>query len=262
MRKRLSIALVCGLGAVACAWFYIQSVEARLTGGRLVGVLVAARELPPGTRLDEADLAVRQIPEAYLHPESILASATDEKKILGRPIAVRAVQGQPLLWSDFELQKSKLGRGLSGVVQKGQRAITVAVDLAGSFAGQVRSGDRVDILGTFNRKEHEATVTVLQNVLVLAVGGELDLTDPEKQTVRPNSLTLSLDLEEAELLVFAQQKGPINFVLHGADDVDVVADVGQKSFGDLFELEKRAALSSRRSRARQPKALDPEVTSR
>src|SRR6476646_6002451 len=81
-------------------------------------------------------------------------------------------QGQPLLWSDFELQKSAQSRRLAGAVQKGQRALTIAVDMSGSLAGMLRPGDHVDILGTFARAQGTdwATVTLLQNVLVVATG--------------------------------------------------------------------------------------------
>lgn len=256
VNKRLLVALGCALGAVGCGWLYIHDVELGLRGGRRVTLLAAARELPPGTRLTEADLALRTMPEAYVHPESVMATAGDEKKALGRVVLEHLAQGQPVLWSDFESEKTKLSRGLAAVVQKGQRAITLPVDVSGSFANQLRPGDRVDILGTFSRDKHEVTVTVLQNVLVLAASGRKEEVDGEKQLV-VNAVTLSLDLDEAEVLAFARRHGALDFVLHGADDIDVVAQVSQKDFGDLFEDGKRAQLASRRVR-RRVEALRPD----
>jgi Flp pilus assembly protein CpaB len=251
VRKRLFVAIGCGLGAILCGWLYLNHVESTLRGGRKVAVLVASRELAPGTRLTEADLALRSIPEAYLHPASVLATANDEKKILGRPVLGHLLQGQPVLWTDFEAERAKLARGLSAAVQKGQRAITVPVDIAGSFANQLRPGDRVDVLGTFSRTNHEVTVTVLQNVLVLSVSGKKEDLDGEPQLVI-HAVTLSLDLDEAEVLAFARRHGAIDLALHGADDIDVVAQVAQKDFADLFEDGKRAQLASRRVRRISP----------
>jgi pilus assembly protein CpaB len=257
VNKRLLAALICAVGAVACGWLYIHDVELGLRGGRKVMLLAAARELAPGTRLTEADLALRAMPEAYVHPESVMATATDEKKVLGRVVLEHLAQGQPVLWSDFESEKTKLTRGLAAVVQKGQRAITLPVDVSGSFANQLRPADRVDILGTFSRDKREVTVTVLQNVLVLSTNGRKEEgPDGEKQMV-VNAITLSLDLDEAEVLSFARRHGAIDFVLHGADDIDVVAEVAQKDFGDLFEDGKRAQLASRRVR-RRVEALRPD----
>jgi len=256
VNKRLLAALACAMGAVACGWLYIHDVELGLRGGRKVTLLAAARELVPGTRLTEADLALRTMPEAYVHPESVMATASDEKKVLGRVVLEHLGQGQPVLWSDFESEKTKLSKGLAAVVQKGQRAITLPVDVSGSFANQLRQADRVDILGTFSRDKREVTVTVLQNVLVLSVSGRKEEVDGEKQTV-VNAITLSLDLDEAEVLAFARRHGALDYVLHGSDDIDVVADVAQKDFGDLFEDGKRAQLASRRVR-RRVEALRPD----
>jgi pilus assembly protein CpaB len=262
MKKRLVIALACAGAAVVCGWLYTQSLEARVGGGRLTPILVAARELPAGTRISDGDLALRNIPESYLHPDSVLSSAANEKKIEGRPIAAHKSQGEPLLWSDFESTKGKLHKGLSGAVQKGQRAITLPVDVGGGFGNQLRAGDRVDVLGTFNRKDHEATVTVLQNVLVLSVGGERKEVDGEPM-LQVSDLTLSLELDEAELLVFAQQHGTLSYVLHGDDDIDVITELQQKSFGDLFEDEKRTAMAVRRVKKHLgPTPLQPDLTAR
>ena len=256
VKKRLFVAIACALGAIVCAWLYLDQIEATLRGGRKVAVLVAARELPPGTRLTEADLALRTIPEAYLHPESVMATLTDEKKILGRPVLAHLGQGQPVLWTDFETERAKLARGLSAAVQKGQRAITLPVDVSGSFANQLRPGDRIDVLGTFSRDKHEVTVTVLQNLLVLSVSGRKEELDGEP-TLVVNAVTVSLDLDEAEVLAFARRHGAIDLALHGADDIDVVAQVAQKDFGDLFEDGKRAQLASRRAH-RKAEALLPD----
>lgn len=249
MRQRLLVALACAAGAMACAWLYLSHAERKAAGGRTVSILVAAKELAAGTRVTAADLAVRAVPESYLHPETVQATDEDEKKILGRQIIVKLGQGQPLLWSDFESQKSKLGKSLSGLVQKGQRAITLPVDVAGSFANQVRPGDRVDILGTFTRPTADVTVTVLQNVLVVSIAGKREEVDGEPTTV-VTAVTLSLELDEAELLVFAMQHGSIHLVLHGDEDIDVVADVGTKSFADLLEDQRRSTLAARRSKKR------------
>jgi Flp pilus assembly protein CpaB len=258
MRKRLLIALACAAAAALSGWLYAQSFETRATGGRLTPILVAARELSPGARIGDGDLALRNIPESYLHPDSVPATAANEKKIEGRPIAVRVTQGEPLLWSHFESANAKLRAGLSGSVPKGQRAITLPVDIGGGFGNQLRAGDRVDVLGTFNRKDREATVTVLQNLLVLSVGGERKEVDGEAALLI-SSVTLSLDLDEAELLVFAQQHGTLSYVLHGDDDIDVVADLQQKNFGDLFEDAKRTAMAVRRVKKRLgPTPLRPE----
>jgi pilus assembly protein CpaB len=131
-------------------------------------------------------------------------------------------------------------------VQKGQRAVTIPVDISGSLGGMLRPGDHVDVLGTFARAQQDyATVTLLQNVLVLATGevrgAEGEETAAAGGATRTfNNITVAVDPEEAELLVFAMQRGPINIALRAQEDVATVDDVPEKNFGDIFEQKRRA----------------------
>jgi pilus assembly protein CpaB len=247
MKTRLLVAIGAAMLAVTCALIYMRRFEQYVSGGRVMQVVVASHEIAAGARLADADVAVREIPERFVHPEAIVASGGDEAKILGRVVAVHLAQGQPVLWSSFEGTQTKVGKGLSGLIQKGQRAITLPVDVGGSLGDQIRPGDRIDILGTFNRKDRETTITVLQNVPVLSIGGKKESIDGEP-TLQVKDITLSVALDEAELLVFAQQHGTLNLVMRGDEDIDVVADIAQKSFAELFDDQKRITLTEKRVR--------------
>jgi pilus assembly protein CpaB len=249
MRTRLFVAICAAMLAVICAWLYMRRFEELVSGGRLTQVVVASHEIAAGSRLADADVAVREIPERFAHPEAVLADGGDEAKIIGRVVAVHLGQGQPLLWTSFEGTKTRVGKGLAGMIQKGQRAITLPVDVGGSIGDQIRPGDRVDILGTFNRKDRETTITVLQNVPVLSIGGKKESIDGEP-TMQVKDVTLSVALDEAELLVFALQHGTLNLVMRGDEDIDVVADIAQKSFAELFDDQKRITLTEKRVRRR------------
>jgi pilus assembly protein CpaB len=248
MKRKLVVAIGLALIAMLSLWLYSRSLEKEVAGGQKVTVLVAGQEIAAGARLTKSMLAMRDMPEAYVHPASILKG--EENKIIGRPVAAKIAQGQAILWSDFEM--TKVTGKLSGRIQKGQRAITIPVDNSGSHAGMLQRGDRVDILGTFARNQGTdwATVTLLQNVPVLEIGdgrhGD-DMTGGAAQPRSFTSITLAVDLEEAELLVFAIQRGPINIVLRGTEDMETVDDVPDKTFGDIFEMQKRAAFTRKRA---------------
>jgi pilus assembly protein CpaB len=257
MTKKLAIAVGLALIAMLALWLYARSLQEEVAGGRKVKVLVAAEDIAAGTRLQRSNLAVRDVPEAYVHQASIQKG--EEAQIIGRPVAEKIAQGQPLLWSDFELQRSATSRRLSAAVQKGQRAVTIPVDVGGSLAGMLRPGDHVDVLGTFARGQQDwATVTLLQNVLILATGVERGGGEGEEAATTTsgprsfNNVTLSVDPEEAELLVFAQQRGPINIALRAQDDGATFDDVPEKNFGDIFEQKRRADFV-RRHAAQRPK---------
>ena len=265
MTKKLAVAIGLAVVAVVALYLYSQSLQNEVAGGQKVPVLVAADTIKPGTRVARSNLALRDVPEQYLMATSIRKG--EENTIIGRRVASQIEQGQQLLWSDFELQKSSAARALSATVQKGQRAVTIPVDQSGSLAGMLRPGDHVDVLGTFARAQQEfATVTLLQNVLVLATGelrgGGEGETEPAPSSGPGNlrtfsNITLSVDPEEAELLVFAMQRGPVNVALRAQDDFETLDDVPEKNFGDIFEQKKRADFT-RRHAAKKINELKPQ----
>lgn len=252
MKTKLFVAIGLALIAVTSLWLYSQSLEREVAGGQKVAVLVAGQDVPAGTRITKAMLAVREVPEAYVYEGYIRKG--EENQIIGRPVADKVSAGQYLLWSSFELQKAATSRRLSGAVQKGQRALTIPVDTSGSLAGMLRPGDRVDVLGTFARNQGTdwATVTLLQNVLVLATGdlrGGSDGDEPSGNHTFSN-ITVSVDPEETELLVFAMQRGPLNIALRAQDDMTTIEDIPDKTFADIFEGQKRAAFARKRAQKR------------
>jgi pilus assembly protein CpaB len=260
MKKKLVVAVGLAVIAMASLYLYSRSLQNEVAGGQKVTILVAAEDIDVGQRLTKANLAQREVPEAYVHQASVKRG--EENVILGRPVTVKISQGQPILWSDFDVQRAGGTKRLSAAVQKGQRALTIPVDLSGSLAGMLRPGDHVDIMGTFAKGQGTdwATVTLLQNILVVATGDMRGGAEGEAETSAAgpprsfSSITVSADPEEAELLVFAMQRGPVNVALRSQDDLETVEDLPDKNFGDIFEQQKRVAFQ-RRHAAKKIEAL-------
>src|SRR5437899_10128443 len=103
MTKKLAVAVGLALIAMLALWLYSRSLQEEVAGGQKVQILVAAEEIAAGTRLSKANLAVREVPESFVFPSSIRKG--EEAHIIGRPVAEKLTQGQPLQWNDFELQK-------------------------------------------------------------------------------------------------------------------------------------------------------------
>lgn len=251
MRKKLAIAVGLAVLAVVALWLWSRSVVNEVGGGQKVWVAVASEDILAGTRVQKGAVAFREMPESYVHPETVRRG--EETQIINRPVSEKIGQGQPFLWSNFDQLRSASARRLSSAITKGQRALTIPVDLSGSLAGMLRPGDHVDMMGTFARNQGTdfTTVTLLQNVLVLATGdlrGEsVEASDPQRSQRNFNSITVSVDLEEAELLVFAMQRGPINIALRATDDIQTEEQVPDKNFGDIFEAPKRENFARRRA---------------
>lgn len=254
MKKKLLVAVLLAVIAVGSLYLYSRSLQDEVAGGQKVTILVAATDIEVGQRVTKANLAQRQIPEAYVGQNTVKRGG--EAIILGRPVSVKVSQGDALLFSDFDVQRPGVSKRLAAVVQKGQRALTIPVDLSGSLAGMLRPGDHIDLLGTFAKGQGTdwATVTLLQNVLVIATGDMRGGVESDVETSANagpprsfTSVTVSVDPEEAELLVFSMSRAPLAVALRSQEDIETVEDLPDKNFGDIFESQKRAAFQRRRA---------------
>lgn len=240
MKGKLLAAGAFGLCTIASLYAYTAALRREASGGDQMAALVALRDIEAGAKLGKPDIGVRAIPAAYVHPDAV--AERDAERAVGRAAKNPLRAGQVLLWHDL-VAKTPARMPLASRVPKGQRALTLPVDVSSSLGGALRAGDRVDLLGTFSRSSDadRATVTLLQNVPVLAAGEEA----PEGGTL--DHITVGLDLEEAELVTFALARGQVQVVLRHAQDQAVIERVPDKTFADIFEVERRAALLRRRT---------------
>ena len=109
MTKKLLVAVGLALIAMLALWLYSRSLQEEVAGGQKVTILVAGEDIPAGARLAKANLAVRDVPEAYVHQSSIRKG--EENQIIGRPVAEKIAQGQPLLVVATSSCRSRRRRG-------------------------------------------------------------------------------------------------------------------------------------------------------
>jgi pilus assembly protein CpaB len=244
MKARWIAAAVLGLAAGVMHLLYVRALEAKVTGGEEVEVLVTAQPIAAGTPLEMGAVATRRVPSAFVDERVVLSPRV--KEVVGLSTAVGIEGGQMVLWSDFEERPDPGEEDLSRLVEPGHRAMAIPVDGSLSMGGALRPGHRVDILGTFSRGKERGpgadrvTVTLLQNVTVLATGRELS-----GGAGRYGTVTLSVGLEESELLAFSATQGTLALVLRGEQDLTVVRDVPEKGMDDVWEAERRNALQDK-----------------
>lgn len=248
-RKALLIAAVSAALGLVLLLMYQRRFETEAAGGTPVPILVAVADLAVGEAITEAKLGVRNVPEAYVEDRHIRRA--DLRRVIGVRVAGGVRANQAILWSDLATS-SDARRDLSTLVRSGMRAITIRADNTSNFGGLIRPGDRVDVLATMARTNTEGdrvTLPVLQNVLVLAAGRD---TGGEAQAARQGSqsgssvtestsqVTLMATIDEAALLVFAQDRGRLSLVLRNPDDIAVVEGLPPTSINDLIQAQGRA----------------------
>jgi len=155
-------------------------------------------------------------------------------KVVGIRISSAVRSDEALLWTD--LANSDQRRDLSALVQEGMRAYSIRTDLSNSFGGLLRPGDRVDVLLTTERRgSGRVSLPLLQNVLVLAAGGDVGgYAGPQGGARRPfNQVTVSVTLEQAQRLALAEEQGRMSLVLRNPDDLEVHEDMPAWTTADL-----------------------------
>lgn len=222
------VGVACMVLGAACLVVYMQQYERHVTGGDYAEVAVVTRDVRLGATLESDMLATQSIPVRYVERRHVLAS--DVPRVLGVHVSAALRSGETLVWSD--LVTSEEHRNLSSLIRDGQRAVSIEADSASTFGGLLRPGDRVDVLLTTDeRQDHNVTSTILQNVLVLALGADTGahVIPGSGGSGRVSQVTLSMTLEQSQTLAVASARGRLTLVLRNPDDIVVVQGIPPRS---------------------------------
>ena len=233
----------------------LDRIEAELyAGARKTPVVVASRDIPAGTVIVKDDLASISLYE-NAKPEGVIP-VDDVMLLLNRKLLWPVKAKTPIVWSQIEGSEGRRG-GLSPIIKHRMRAISISVSGAASVSGMVQANDRVDVLGTFSfpskivdDEMETVTLTVLQDVTVLAVGQTLGTRSVRREKRRSSSystVTVEVTPREAELLVFAQQtQGKLSLSLRNPTDIYSEQVMPEINFDYL--VEKLPELNATRQR--------------
>ncbi len=186
----------------------------------VIQVAAAARAIPAGQRIVDADLKIAEVARKDL-PAGAILHRTDA---VGRAVLFQLEANEPVLES--KLAPKQGGEGLTAMIEPGKRAVSVQVNETIGVAGFVQPGSKVDVLFTRSLQNGDAAATtILQNVSVLAYGRNLQrtATGDAKQQAQPApgqsvTVTLLVTQEEAERVALAVQRGKIQLALRNPLD--------------------------------------------
>jgi pilus assembly protein CpaB len=210
----IAISVLVGLVAVITAAQWVKSTSHLAT----TNVVVAARDLEAGTRVDVSMLQVVQFPAAT----TLVQSFSSPEAVAGRIVTTRIARGEPLLGSKV-VESAKAG--LAAVLAPGRRAMTVKVTDVTNVAGFTLPGSYVDLLvNTTDEHNKPLSKIVLERVLVLAVAQ--DLSTDKAKLASVGTVTLDVSPAEAEQVDLARNVGSLSLALRNSADVERVATVG------------------------------------
>ena len=200
-----------------------------------VDVVVAAKDLSPGTVIDASMLTYAKIPERFLQPYSVRTPNEIMGLVTGAPIAK---EEQVLLNKLRSPDQAPQDATLSSQMPQGTRAITIAVDSLTGVNGFVRPGDKIDILWTIqlpgaDGQQQAVTRTLFQDIPVLAMGASMNPGE-EQPAGGQYAVTLALDPQQTSFLLFAREQGRIQLSLRSHKESGAVA-VAPANINTLME---------------------------
>jgi pilus assembly protein CpaB len=254
VRPTLPLILSIALGAAA-----VLMVRNYITGEKQamkkdlepVRIVVARRNIPANEPLEVEWVAARAVPKKFVHANAIYPEEVD--LIISRELVYPIRAGDPILWMDFK--GGERYRGFSTMIKESERAMTVRVDEMSTIAGLIQPGDHIDMLGTFkrtsdsrdSRNEVETTITLLQNVVVLATGQITSArSGMRKDRSASGMLTILVTPEEAALLIHAQRVGKLYNVLRNPEDIETFENLPKITFADILQPRVREEIQTAR----------------
>jgi len=228
------LAVVAGLGAALFAATWVAD-SSRIASSKVV---VAAVDIELGSKINPQMVQVIDWPTTS-KPEGAF---TEVKDLQDRVVRAGITRGEALL--ERKLMPPGAQGGLSAVIAEGKRAMTVRVNDVVGVAGFALPGNYVDVM--LNAQQDRAkgeqavpvSMTVLENVLVLAVAQEANRDDTKPKVV--SAVTLELTLADAEKLDLARSVGTLSLVLRNQLDKAQMATSGISKH-DLFKQKETVA---------------------
>ena len=245
------LAVILGVGTAAAAFVWLDgqadddagTASAAATSGPTREVVVLLEDVPAGSPLPQAALALRRVAVS----EVLIGASSDLDRVAGRVARYPLLAGEQVTEARLVAPGGPTGNGLAYTVPEGMRAVSVPVNEVSGAGGLIVPGDRVDVMVVTERQRvfgpeavtaeqadadmqrQPTVVTVLQDVLVLAVGQELadaaegrdpatlraDDVAPQPRAV---SVTLAVTPGESQVLFMASQEGPLGFAVRAFGD--------------------------------------------
>ncbi|MDQ7832288.1 MAG: Flp pilus assembly protein CpaB [Desulfovibrionaceae bacterium] len=240
--KLILISLGVALFALLLVYSYIYKKEKELLSlATPVKVVVAAKDVPEGTALDESFVEIVEIPKNFVQPGAL----SEVAEVLDRETAVPLLKGAQILDSLF---RPAGDQGVARKIPADKRAYSIAVNDVSAVAGLVKPGDFVDVVVTAQTgsvqqgrpvADNTLSRVLLQNVLVLAVNQQSTVGGGSRTTPRQaaegglasgvvsgaevgdgaehlRTLTLALSVQDVQRVALGQEIGSLSVALRSS----------------------------------------------
>lgn len=250
--KALTLSLLMAAVAVFFIYSYVSNIEEeqKKRFGTEVVVIKAKKNIKEMDTIDETMVIADLVPKKFLEPAAISYETQDTgdkaivrsmKSLAGSVAIVPIRKGEQITYS--KITEPSVRTGVSPQIAIGKRAVSVPVNNITGVSKLIKPGDRVDVISILDvggGKDAKLTKTVLQDVVVLAVG--LAVTNNVARAIEPDpfggkdrirnlaadtsfaTVTLEVDPQQVQLITAVLNNGEnaITLSLRNNDDSELV----------------------------------------
>lgn len=248
-KKSVLIPMLLAMGASVFYLMVLTSKERALSNAyKTAQVLIARVDIPERTVVKAEMVEAMAVPRKFMEQDAFeVKTQSDFKMIQNLVTRIRIPKGNQMTQSALIPMSPEAG--LSVKIPPGYRGSLLGIQP--ELMALIKPGDRVDVLVTFdammadNRKE-KVTATILQNVLVIAVGTDMGMGMDAKRFKgkkkkaskaaafsQKSMISLALNPNEAQYLALAVKQGDPTVILRGLGDIEM-HPMEMASFRKLF----------------------------
>jgi pilus assembly protein CpaB len=250
MKKNVMMPFMLAVAAALIYYFLLYISQSRISADQTMeSVAVAALDIKEGRQITRPLIRTAKIPTSYKQKDSF--NGTEITKIENLVSRIDIPRGNQITKSALTALSPDVGISLR--VLPNYRAFMLDVNT--SVSSLVKPNDKVDVLLTFEAllkggTKEKTTATILQDVQVLGVGGNLgqgmDSTQKQASAERDaNSaafsdrsvISLSVTPIEAQYLALAKEEGEITIIVRSTGDSQRYP-IEMSSFQRLFTTGK------------------------
>lgn len=203
--------LLAAVFGLAAAFLVVSSISA---ASQTEKVVVAAREVPAHSQLTASDVRLEEVPRAAVPGDAL----RQVDQAVGRWTRGLVLGGEVLRAGHLAEEsgpRSTLGAGLASMGDPGVRAMALPLGEETSVGGELRVGDRVDLLAVVNVSVGGQQVTLSK---VIATGVPvLKASGPSSDPLQPSSggtLVVAVRPELAEDIAYVLGAGKLYVLLN------------------------------------------------
>ena len=172
-----------------------------------VSVVIAKDNIKERQKITSDMIKIKKVPARRAHFEALEAV----ENVQGRYTSAEIIAGEQILKTRLYAEQ-EVNSFLAFNLAPKERAVTIEVDEIIGVAGFLMPGDYVDVVSVFSGIDEPIVKTILQKIKVLAVAQDMTINSEIKPRVE-KSITLAVNLKEAEKLVLAEREGRIRLAL-------------------------------------------------